>query len=108
MSHSRKYFTLTLLISGFLAAPALANNRGEQFSLSLDALGQGIFYNTPTNTTSYGGFGGQAFIDWRPYRVFSFGLGGQYAYYPLTSTFQLTSFDLGGRIFPSGAHFSNG
>ncbi len=108
MSHSRKYFTLTLLISGFLAAPALANNRGEQFSLSLDALGQGIFYNTPTNTTSYGGFGGQAFIDWRPYRVISFGLGGQYAYYPLTSTFQLTSFDLGGRIFPSGAHFSNG
>lgn len=108
MLNSRKYFTLTLLISGLLTVPVLANNRGDQISVSVDALGQGIFFNTPTSTTSYGGFGGQVFADWRPYRVISFGLGGQYAYYPLTSTFQLTSFDLGGRIFPSSSFTRQG
>ena len=105
---TRKYFTLTLLISGLLTATAKAENRGDQISLSLDALGQGIFFQTPTETSSYGGFGGQVFLDWRPYRVISLGFGGQYAYYPMTSSFRLTSFDLGGRIFPAGAFSPQG
>ncbi len=103
---SRKYLTLTLLISGLLTAPAVyAENQGSQFSLSLDALGQGILI-PDSNAVSFGG-GGQAFLDWRPWQFISFGLGGQYAYFPMRSSFQLASFDLGGRIFP-GATTSAG
>jgi len=80
------------------AAPS-AQNTGSQFSLSLDALGEALIYSPWLTSPSYGA-GGQAFIDWRPIQVLSFGVGGQYAYFFGTPTFKLASFDLGGRIFP--------
>lgn len=99
MSTTRKYFSLTMLISGLLLTQAAqANNQGSQFSLSLDALGQGIFIQN-SSAVSFGG-GGQAFLDWRPLQFISFGVGAQLAYYPGSFPVTLTSLDLGGRIFP--------
>lgn len=99
MSTTRKYFSLTMLISGLLLAPAAqANNQGSQFSLSLDALGQGILIPN-SSAVSFGG-GAQGFLDWRPLQFISLGVGAQLAYYPGSFPVTLTSLDLGGRIFP--------
>ena len=97
-------FALTLLLSGsLLASPALAERRGDQISLSLDALGQGVYSNYFFGSNPVIGAGGSAFIDWRPVHVVSFGVGGQFATFFQTPSFQLTTFDLGGRIFPAPA-----
>ena len=74
-------------------------NTGSQFSLSLDAMGQALI-SSPWITSPYYGAGGQVFADWRPIQYLSFGAGAEYAYFFGTPTFKLSSFDLGGRIFP--------
>ena len=106
MSIPRKVIAITLLISGLLTGPVAAENRGSQFSLSLDALGQSVF---PNDWSQYAlGIGGQAFLDWRPVQFISLGFGGQYGYFFYNSvsssapTFQLYTFDLAGRLFPTG------
>ena len=82
------------------AVPARAKPFETQFSLSLDVLGMGVFSSPhPYLIPSYG-MGGQAFLDWRPTPCLSFGIGGQYSYFFGAHTFNLDSFDFGGRIFP--------
>ncbi len=108
MVRAGKYLTLATLISVlFLAVEAKAGKDPSQFSLSLDAQGEAfvpdnipLFPTYSLNGSSYTAVGGAAFADWRPVRVVSLGLGGEYFYFPSNSSFKLTSFDLGGRIFP--------
>ena len=110
MLRAGKYLTLTTLIS-VLFLPFLAkagDDQGSQISLSLDLQGEDLippqdvtFLPTYSpNGSSFAAIGGAAFADWRPVRVISFGIGGEYFYFPGNSAFKLTSFDLGGRIFP--------
>ena len=73
-------------------------DQGSQFSLSLDAQGQGLLFHKTPNM--FFGFGGEAFADWRLIQYLSLGFGGQYTFYPGTGSFSVDSFDLGGRIFP--------
>ena len=109
MLRAGKYLTLTTLISVlFLPFQAKAgDDQGSQISLSLDAQGEDLIppqnIYSPTyspNGSSFAAIGGAAFADWRPVRVISFGIGGEYFYFPSNPSFKLTSFDLGGRIFP--------
>jgi hypothetical protein len=105
MLRAGKYLTLTTLISVLLIAhPAKAgNDQGSQISLSLDAQGESLVPPDILilgNRSSNSGIGGAAFADWRPIRMISFGVGAEYFYYPSSPTFKVSSFDLGGRIFP--------
>jgi nucleoid-associated protein YgaU len=95
----RKYIALTLLISGLLAfSPLKAEKRGDQFSLTVDAMGQALFpYNG--GSPNYGP-AGMAFLDWRFMKYISLGFGGEYLYYLKDPTFSLYTFDCAGRIFP--------
>lgn len=102
-----RFAAFSILFSGMLlASPALAERSGSQFSLSLDALGQGLFNNYFFSSSPVMGAGGTAFIDWRPVQVISFGLGGEFVDYFYKPSFQLTTFDAGGRIFPAGTSAS--
>jgi hypothetical protein len=105
MLRAGKYLTLTTLISVlFVALPAKAgNDQGSQLSLSLDAQGESLIpFDDPLlpNKPSDTGIGAAAFLDWRPVRLISFGVGTEYFYYPSSPSFKVSSFDLGGRIFP--------
>ena len=94
-----------LLLSGMLLAlPALAADyKPNQFTLTVDAVGQEFFHpNNPAGSySSYTGVGGQIFADYRPFQEVSFGLGADYVSYSSPS-FNIQSFDLGGRIYPAG------
>ncbi len=83
---------------------ARAKRFETQFSLSLDVLGMSVFSSPHPYLVPSVGVGGQAFLDWRPIPLLSFGIGGQYSYFFGAHTFNLNSCDIGGRIFP----FSSG
>ncbi len=82
------------------ASKARAERYDQQFSLSLDVMGMGLLSCPYNYLTPAFGVGGQVFLDWRPIQPLSLGFGGQYSYFFGTSTFNLDTFDLGGRIFP--------
>ena len=97
LSQTRRNLTFTLLISGFLAcAPAQAVV--PQFSLSLDLDGRGVI--SPVGDAFQCGVGGSVFFDIRPFKFVSAGFGFDYIYFPGASAWELTTFNMGGRIFP--------
>jgi len=109
MLNARRILHLTTLISAFFTClPAGALDLSNpQFSLSLDGLGQNIYFPIKKNqiAAGTGAVGGMAFADFRPIRLISLGVGFEYLYFPDNTGLNLSSFDLGGRIFPYSFDF---
>lgn len=85
------------------ASQANLTQSGPEFSLTFDAVGQGLINLTPP--TVYPGVGGNLFADWRPFSFISFGAGAGFTQFFGNDSFNyyyLSTFDLGGRLFPFG------
>ena len=94
------YLTFFLLAFAPLCARAFDADDEQQFSISLDLLGNGA--SAPGGPSFSPGVGAQIFGDWRPLPYLSFGSGFSYSLHGDYGGWQLASFDLGGRIFPLG------
>jgi hypothetical protein len=92
---------LSALIT-FACSPAGASESYSRFSLSLDVTGHGAFTDSPTIPLS-AGLGACVYGDWRPCGFLSLGTGISYADYPGENDWRVLSWDLGLRLFPSGA-----
>jgi hypothetical protein len=83
-----------------LAARAEDEGDEQQFSVSLDILGNGAFAKKGPSFSP--GFGGSLFGDWRPLPYLSLGTGFDFTHHSDFGSWQTASWDLGGRIFPLG------
>ncbi len=100
-----KKFLKTSLAASFLSIVCLTAAQAStysQYSLSLDLTGQGAF-GSNANLGFAGGVGASAFGDWRPIEYISFGTGLSFTDFPGAKSWQVASWDVGGRLFPFGA-----
>ena len=88
-----------LLAAAFCGTSSRADENDQQFSLTLDLTGLGVFSSASGGPGFAGGIGASAFGDWRPLPYLSLGTGLDFADYP-GSNWQTSSWNLGGRIFP--------
>lgn len=97
-----------ILIFVFLLAvnPGLgqAQEEPQQFSLSLDLLGDGAFAKDGPIFSP--GVGGSLFADWRPLPYISLGSGFDFTLHSDFGSWQTASWNLGGRLFPLGRGMS--
>jgi hypothetical protein len=99
----KKIFALFLSVGlSFACSTARASGTYSPYSLSLCATGHGAFTNNDTIPLS-AGVGACVFGDWRPIEFLSFGTGFSYSNFPGDNSWQVFSWDLGGRLFPFGS-----
>ncbi len=95
--------TFILALLTLLFPPALRAEETEepqQFTVSLDLLADGAFAKGGPSFSP--GFGAALFGDWRPLPYLSLGGGFNFALHPDEGSWQIASWDLGGRLFPLG------
>jgi hypothetical protein len=98
----RKKISLIILLAVLVPLSLFADEPDEpqQFSLSLDLLGDGAFARGEPSLLP--GYGAVLFGDWRPLAYLSLGTGFNLTLHPDGGSWQTSSWDLGGRLFPLG------
>jgi nucleoid-associated protein YgaU len=97
-SMRKKLWLLFAIIIALLPLSARAQEDEQQFSLSLDLLGDGAFAHGGLSFSP--GLGSAVFGDWRPLPYLSLGTGFDFTLHSDDGSWQTASWDLGGRIFP--------